>query len=143
MSNDRRIRGGEGSSSVLREDDLAWLARVAKDEEDLLILADEAGAPISPETLRRCLSLGVIEPLASARGIGFKRTERAKALLKDLPPDARKEIAELRALLDLPGSALALGASGGQGGLQRKFSRAAAAAMLVAALLFAGAVITF
>jgi hypothetical protein len=142
MSNDRRITGGEDPTSVLREDDLTWLTRVAKDEEGLLILADEAGAPISAETLRRCLSLGVIEPLAGEHGIGFKRTERALAFLKDLPPETQREIKALRALLDRPGSAIALGSKGGTAGLQRKVSRAAAAAMVVAALAFAGAVFT-
>lgn len=142
MSNDRRISGGEDPTAVLREDDLAWLTRVAKDEEGLLILADEAGAPISAKTLRRCLSLGVIEPQAGEEGIGFKRTERALAFLKDLPPESQREMKALRALLDRPGSAIALGRQGGTGGLQRSVSRAAAAAMVAAALAFAGAVFT-
>ena len=65
MSDDKRISGGDDPRSVLREEDLAWLACVASAGDGLLVLAHEDGSPVTVETLRRCLALGVIEPMAS------------------------------------------------------------------------------
>jgi len=143
MSNDRKITGEEAAHSVLREQDLDWLTHVAKAEEGLLVLADAEGNPIDAQTLRRCLALGVIEPLSSEEGIGFRRTERALAFLEAAPPSVKRDMAQLRTLLDAPGSPLRRGRMGGSAALQRRLQVVGSSVLLLAAAGFAALVATY
>lgn len=132
---------GSKSDGVLRDQDLNWLVRVAKKEQGLLILADETGAPVESETLRRCLALGVIEPFATQEGIGFRRTERALTLLAEAPADAKRDVAALRSCLDTPDSPLRLASKGGMGTtLRRRLAPLGAGLVLAGAASFAAVV---
>ncbi len=134
-------QGNAEGDGVLRDQDLNWLVRVAKKEQGLLILADEKGAPVESETLRRCLALGVIEPFATEEGIGFRRTERALALLAEAPADAKRDLAALRSCLDTPDSPLRLASKGGMGTtLKRRLAPFGACLVLAGAAGFAAVV---
>ena len=143
MSNDRNIKGEEAAHSVLREQDLDWLTHVAKDEAGLLILADAKGDPIDAQTLRRCLALGVIEPMSSEEGIGFRRTERALAFLESAPPSVKRDMAQLRTLLDAPNSPFRLAQTGGGAALQRRMQIAGSSVLLLTAAGFAAWVASY
>ena len=142
MSDDKRISGGDDPRSVLREEDLAWLACVASAGDGLLVLAHEDGSPVTVETLRRCLALGVIEPMASREGIGFRRTQRARTFIDSARRGGKSDVEALRGLLDAPDSPLSLAKKGGHAGLQRKVQLGASTMMLLSAVGAAAYMVT-